>query len=382
MIDRKHFLALDSLRGICASFVVFYHFHGDSWVKSVPFIKNAFLFVDFFFVLSGFVIAASYGAKIGEGYPISRFMFLRLGRLYPLHLVVLLAYLVIVVAKNFLGESGPYTSSNFLLSAFLLQVWTPYGGLDLNPWNPPSWSISAEIWTYLLFALVCKAAKGNVNFTLAILVVACVPILIFGTDRYLDVCFSGGGFVRCVFGFSFGVLAYSAWSSGCLDLLKDLPSKVLTAIEILLCSACLVLVSIAGATVLSLFCPVLFALTVCVFAYEAGAISRGLLTSPFLTLGLFSYSIYMVHEFVLARLVNATAFLSKHFQLPVIVDPLNPFSVLNAPGWTFAADVAALMFYACIIAVSYLTFHFIEDPCRNWSRVAVKNATQAAARAI
>jgi peptidoglycan/LPS O-acetylase OafA/YrhL len=89
--DKQHYLALDSLRAICATLVVFYHFEGVTIIGSVPFVRNAFLFVDFFFVLSGFVIASSYAERVAAGLPIPKFMFLRLGRLYPLHAIVLLA---------------------------------------------------------------------------------------------------------------------------------------------------------------------------------------------------------------------------------------------------------------------------------------------------
>jgi hypothetical protein len=56
----RRFLALDSMRGLCAIIVAIYHFSSASYIGEVPFIKNGLLFVDFFFVLSGFVIAASY----------------------------------------------------------------------------------------------------------------------------------------------------------------------------------------------------------------------------------------------------------------------------------------------------------------------------------
>jgi hypothetical protein len=51
------FEALDGWRGICACLVVLFHFHGFSPIYSVELVRNSYLFVDFFFVLSGFVIA-------------------------------------------------------------------------------------------------------------------------------------------------------------------------------------------------------------------------------------------------------------------------------------------------------------------------------------
>jgi peptidoglycan/LPS O-acetylase OafA/YrhL len=54
------FVVLDSLCGVCALMVTLYHLNAYSVVKALPFFINAYLFVDFFFVLSGFVIATNY----------------------------------------------------------------------------------------------------------------------------------------------------------------------------------------------------------------------------------------------------------------------------------------------------------------------------------
>src|SRR5207302_9571090 len=123
---------------------------------------------------------------------------------------VLIGFSAIAAGKHFVDQK--YSSSEFWVSALLLQVWIPYTPGEMNHWNPPSWSISAEIWIYLLFAFVCRVSKANTNRAMAGLIMVSLPILYLGSDRYLDVCFSGGGFVRAVFGFSFGVLAYRAWN--------------------------------------------------------------------------------------------------------------------------------------------------------------------------
>jgi peptidoglycan/LPS O-acetylase OafA/YrhL len=361
--NRKQFLALDSLRGISATFVVFYHFEGDALIKELPFIKNAFLFVDFFFVLSGFVIAASYGQKLQSGFPIHRFMFLRLARLYPLHAVVLFAYVTVATAKYFSGSDMSYSPSNFLLSVLLLQVWTPYPSMDSNPWNPPSWSISAEIWMYLLFAILCRLSKERVAAASSVVIVAAIPFLLIGSDRYLDVCFSGIGFARCALGFSFGVLAFTGLER--LQFLKSFGATSITLTELGIAGLCLLIVSAAGAGPLSLLCPILFAVSISLFSFELGAISRILLTRPMRFIGLLSYSIYMVHDFLLARFVNLIGVLRRYISLPVSQDPTHPFAIISSSGWS---DVAALGIYAIVLAVSYVTFRFVEMPCREWSR--------------
>src|SRR5437762_9602227 len=81
----ERFVVLDSWRGIAACLVALFHLDAYSHLYGVPFLRNSWLFVDFFFVLSGFVIAANYQQRLLEGFGVGRFLLLRLGRLYPLH---------------------------------------------------------------------------------------------------------------------------------------------------------------------------------------------------------------------------------------------------------------------------------------------------------
>src|SRR5258708_14456580 len=61
------FRALDSWRGICALLVAAHHLEARGFIYWQPLVRNAWLFVDFFFVLSGFVIAHAYGANLSHG---------------------------------------------------------------------------------------------------------------------------------------------------------------------------------------------------------------------------------------------------------------------------------------------------------------------------
>src|SRR2546428_12039863 len=85
-----------SWRGIAACLVALFHLEAYSHLvyshlHGVPFLRNSWLFVDFFFVLSGFVIAANYQQRLLDGFGVGRFLLLRLGRLYPLHFAILAA---------------------------------------------------------------------------------------------------------------------------------------------------------------------------------------------------------------------------------------------------------------------------------------------------
>ena len=156
--------SLDSLRGVCASMVVLMHFKTTGWISYNPTVRYGYLFVDFFFVLSGFVIAASYGDKLAKGFSITKFVALRFGRLYPLHVAVLAAFLVTHLAISWFapnlahGQEAPdsYSAASFFASLTMTQ---PFFGRDTTFWNAPAWSIAAEFWTYVIFALLFRSAK-------------------------------------------------------------------------------------------------------------------------------------------------------------------------------------------------------------------------------
>jgi peptidoglycan/LPS O-acetylase OafA/YrhL len=91
-VAHRRFEALDSLRGVCAILVVMFHMPVTSHWRSWDFIQHAYLFVDYFFVLSGFVIAHAYAARLKTAADAGRFMVRRFGRIWPMHVLMLAAY--------------------------------------------------------------------------------------------------------------------------------------------------------------------------------------------------------------------------------------------------------------------------------------------------
>src|SRR5947207_14296459 len=115
----KRFEALDSWRGIAACLVALYHLrlYSDSPLIALPLLQHSYLFVDFFFVLSGFVIAANYQQRLGEGFSMWRFALLRFGRVYPLHLALLAVCILLHLAHS--------ASRLGSVSAFQPPFWSP-----------------------------------------------------------------------------------------------------------------------------------------------------------------------------------------------------------------------------------------------------------------
>ena len=89
----KRFEVLDSWRGICAIMVVLYHVPGFFLFSDLAVIRSGWLFVDFFFVLSGFVITHAYGPKIANLDDAFHFISRRFFRIYPLHFCTFAAFL-------------------------------------------------------------------------------------------------------------------------------------------------------------------------------------------------------------------------------------------------------------------------------------------------
>ena len=104
-----------------------------------------------FFVLSGFVIAASYGERLAHGYPRWRFMLIRLGRVYPLHIVTVALFvaLELLVFRPVLQEAHPWSvlpRAVFLLDAFRTQTGDFFA--------PVSWAVGVELVLYACAAVL------------------------------------------------------------------------------------------------------------------------------------------------------------------------------------------------------------------------------------
>ncbi|RFU45989.1 acyltransferase [Paraburkholderia sp. DHOC27] len=146
--SKRRYHALDGLRGIFAILVMALHFFGSSfgW-KSFPF-GDGYLAVDFFFLLSGFVLCHVYERGLQNGQiPLAQFVSHRLVRMYPLHLLTMLA--AGCIDYLYWGKL-PYIDGAMwtgLLNVLLLQTT---GLAEAWSWNAASWSISGEFWIGML----------------------------------------------------------------------------------------------------------------------------------------------------------------------------------------------------------------------------------------
>ena len=157
--EEKHvFLMLDALRGIAAISIVVFHYSLNLEHQLLP---NSFLAVDFFFVLSGFVVAHAYENRLTNGLSFRQFALLRLRRLYPLYFLGMT--LPLIVAGIQILSEQPHFSRSLLAISYITEIFflpTPgifsTGAFGTFPLNTPAWSLSLEIAINLVYAAFCK----------------------------------------------------------------------------------------------------------------------------------------------------------------------------------------------------------------------------------
>lgn len=373
----ERFVVLDSWRGIAACLVALFHLDAYSHLYGIPFLRNSWLFVDFFFVLSGFVIAANYQRRLLEGFGVGRFLILRLGRLYPLHLAVLVLFicweLVKVLRRIAMPELSPGDPAwpfstpregpeTILANLLLVQSLHLY---DFLTWNVASWSISTEFYTYVVFAACLRGFRKRAWIPLLLAMIA-GPVLIAAlSDRNMNTHYDWG-IIRCIYGFAAGALSWNIYERWKGELRERFSGSM---VEWGALGLVVMFVSLSGTTLLSIAAPYVFALVVLVFAFEAGTASAILRLRPLVFLGTLSYSIYMTHVFVAERMFDAAIQVEKRWHI-------EPFTHRAVDGGDVAflgtrlwhGDIAYAAYLAMIIALSCFTYRWIEKPAREWVR--------------
>lgn len=360
-------MALDSLRGICALAVVVFHFRTTGNLTNLEFFRHSWMFVDFFFVLSGFVIAAAYGARFqARTVSVGRFMGLRLGRIYPLHLAMILALLLLELLLVSFDMAAISSREAFEGSRSLPALATNFGLLhvfglhDRLTWNIPSWSIAAEIWAYLVFAVVLTRFQRNGWRIVAALGVVAMFTLATFAPHHLNATYDYG-FVRCLYGFAVGTVAFRVIAKGFMI--------GGTMAEIAAVLACVLFVTLIEDGLITLAAPLVFVLPVLVFARGEGYLTRVLSIRPFVWLGTISYSIYMVHGFVQARIGDLIQLAGEPLGLSIVTgghDPEFPSDILT--GLPLTLDILTLVMLAMVIVTATVSYRIIERPFRDKSR--------------
>lgn len=323
---------LDGMRGVAAICVLIYH--SCLWFPGVPWAASGYLAVDFFFALSGFVLAHSYDVRLRDGLGISGFMRLRLLRLYPVFLLVCFVKLALFLWALPLAQVAP-TLWNILFLPVppgLLQ------GSAMFPLDGPAWSLFFELGANILFAgFVWRVTTRH----LACFLLFAAMVLLFCGLRHgsLD---SGNdwslffiGEARVLYGFFAGVLVYRV-----RHLLKwGLPNAwiVLAVLGGLLWWA-----PSHGTYRAAYDCAIAIIGSPLLVAVAYSIETSGLAASIFTALGNASYPIYLVQNLILTVVGYGIA--QAH---------LSPYSL----------RIAAILL---ALAAGVAMYRLYDDPVRRW----------------
>ena len=370
--------SLTSLRFFAAALVVAGHAGNAPWSPFGPVTllepRNG---VTFFYVLSGFILAYTYGA-MDLRRDVRDFLVARVARIWPLHLVTLLAA-VVVFTPPALAAAQPLEILKLVANALLLQAWIPSQDWYYS-YNAVSWSLSVEMAFYAAFPALLflmrkdwRLAAGLGFAALAGAFAVCYfAALPFNTPRgpnalailYVNPLARFAEFIA-------GMLAYrmyaatrhrsSAAASGTLVEL----ATVLAILVWLVATQWFAHVHARDAMpIFALWVAMtgsfpLFAVALVVFARGEGWISKALSTRPWVYLGEISYAIYMTHHLILTYVTR------------------------NLKGEAQAAPLTAyVLYWAVTLACSAALFELIEKPARRALRAAWSRRPGAGAVAL
>jgi peptidoglycan/LPS O-acetylase OafA/YrhL len=215
----ERFVLLDGLRGLAAFAVVIHHVTSASGHREL--FASGALAVDFFFCLSGFVIASAYGARLRAGMTAAKFARNRLIRLYPMHMVGIILGSIALLVLHGRGATDATAGSIATATAFNL-AYLPYlnhysirlleithVGL-LFPLNSPAWSLFFEGVANIAFVFaVAFSTRATVAWTVAWGVLLCAWMLSIGEAPGWGYANIAGGLPRVMFSFFAGVLLFT-----------------------------------------------------------------------------------------------------------------------------------------------------------------------------
>ena len=206
-MSKRHYVALDGLRGEVALIVAATH---TNFISGFQAFQHGYLAVDFFFILSGFVIANAYESRLRDTMTFSEFVIVRAIRLYPMIVIGALvgAITVAITTTVPLATLITTTAAAVLVLPCPSQLFgAPHD--SLWPIDPPAWSLFWEIVINLIFGVILYKARIK---TLYIVILAGFVMLLAVAYNFntLETGFIvdnwWGGLARVIFGFTLGIV--------------------------------------------------------------------------------------------------------------------------------------------------------------------------------
>lgn len=340
----KRYDTLDALRGVAALAVVVFHLNLVRLEPSL--LPGAYLAVDFFFILSGFVLAAAYEQALEAQLSLRAFFLKRLVRLYPMAFLGAALGLAVLLVKWWTTPVKVDPLPQILISGFFngLMLPTFFGGtasrLETFPGNGPLWTLFFEMMANLVWAWVGVRLRTTALAVITAIAGACLIVLVitfhtgnlgFDSKSFL------GGLARVSFGFPLGVIIYRR---------RDLLSAGHIPYPRFLLGAALCILfawpwgaqgyGVPWRDLISI--TVLLPLIVILGTGRSGSSRLGSF------LGELSYPVYVVHFPLLAVASGLHQTVLRHFNVQVL----------------------AASAFAVAVAAATLAMHYYDRPVRKW----------------
>ncbi|MDM0111944.1 acyltransferase [Variovorax sp. J22R133] len=359
--DKRVFHALDAARGIAALVVVVYHL--PNAMRGNGF-GSGHLAVDFFFGLSGFVLAHAYLGKLSSGQmSLREFALVRLIRLYPLYLFSLLMLLVFLAGMLALSKPIPWSTQALAgkLPFALLMLPSPSGDPQgyLYPFNVAAWSILFELGINLVFAMFCaRILNSRTRWAVVIVSGLLFALQLIWQDEVGGASWNTllAGVPRVFFSFFLGIQIHE-WHS---RRAATRPAKqgLWSLIALAVLFGCLYAPAHLWFKLAAIF--VIFPVLIMVLSFAE--LPRGKVGDGLAQLGVLSYAIYVVHGTVLQ--VWMSGYAAAGLPLPT-------------SGLTFMLLIGA------VLAVSWLADRWFDRPVRSWLQAMLRRRfNSGSARAL
>lgn len=232
---KGHIAALDGFRGLAALSVVALHMTMETAFGGFP--ARGHLAVDFFFILSGFVVCSAYEKRLAGGMKFGEFIRVRMVRLYPLIFlgtILGLASRILALHAHGLQPNAPQSYKEIFLAFGLGLAMLPYigGSAGIFPLDDPVWSLMFELIANIFYVAIRPLGLTLIGLVVAVCAIGLVPTGYFQNGL-------GGGFSdttmfvglqRVGFSFFAGVLIFHAASNGWLDRLPRVPFWILGSV--------------------------------------------------------------------------------------------------------------------------------------------------------
>jgi len=339
---------LTSLRIVAAIWVLAYHFrdHLGRDIDRLGVVAKGYLGVDLFFILSGFILSHVYLSRWEtRTFNYGSFLWARLSRIYPVHLVTLAATIGIWLVGKTMGASfDPVAFDPAVLPQHLLLIHA-WGTTPSVQWNFPSWSISAEWFAYLGFpvAAVFVLAFRRMAWAAVLGALAVFALMFWAVESHgLPLSeVTRLGFIRIIPAFLLGA------SLHLLGRTVSLPRSFALGGAAAAVGWIVVAATLGSSD--ALIWPA-FGLLIFSLAEASKTNAHGIMGAAWLVyLGEVSYSVYMTH-------------------LPVDIAYFHALDRI-APGIGGAAAwFAWIGVFAATLIVSMATYHLVERPARSWMR--------------